>query len=98
VSILAHITEAFIALLWPFTWEHVLIPVLPDTMLDFLNAPTPFIMGIVRKHSLPGVLPYLDEDVVFVDLDRDLVSKQEGAGQAKLPVCLLACLCSSPFD
>lgn len=83
LSILSHITESFVSLLWPFSWQHVLIPVLPDTMLDFLNAPTPYIMGIVRKEA---AMPTLDEDVVFVDLDRDTVIKSDTAGQAKLPV------------
>lgn len=27
--------------------EHVFIPVLPDHMMEFIQAPTPFIMGVI---------------------------------------------------
>lgn len=32
LSLLAHITQSFLTLLFPFTWEHVFVPVLPDSM------------------------------------------------------------------
>ena len=34
------------AILFPFTWQHVYIPILPARLLDILQAPVPFLMGI----------------------------------------------------
>jgi hypothetical protein len=31
---------------FPFRWEHVLIPILPITLKDYLAAPVPLIVGI----------------------------------------------------
>jgi len=37
--------EALTKLIFPFKWLHTYIPVLPDDQLDYLEAPTPYIMG-----------------------------------------------------
>ena len=34
------------ALLFPFTWPHVFVPILPSSQYMFLDAPVPFIMGL----------------------------------------------------
>ena len=52
LSVLTTVAETLITLLYPFKWEHVYVPVLPLQLLEFVNAPTPFIMGV---H--PGTLP-----------------------------------------
>jgi hypothetical protein len=52
LSVLATVAETLLTLLYPFKWEHVYVPVLPLQLLDFVSAPTPFIMGV---H--PGTLP-----------------------------------------
>ena len=43
ISAAAH---AAAALLYPFRWQHVFIPILPGTMLHLTTAPMPFLMGI----------------------------------------------------
>eukprot|EP01084_Bolivina_argentea_P127036 224752_1 len=48
-SILSVITEIFVSLLYPFTWPHVYIPMLPEDFLAFLKAPTVFIIGTHRS-------------------------------------------------
>ncbi|KPM07491.1 DENN domain-containing protein 5A-like protein [Sarcoptes scabiei] len=41
------ISESLITLLNPFKWQHVYVPILPTKLgLHYLEAPTPFIMGI----------------------------------------------------
>jgi hypothetical protein len=45
LSNLGSIAEAIVSLVYPFRWQHVYIPLLPKAMLDYLNAPMPFIMG-----------------------------------------------------
>ena len=34
------------ALLFPFTWQHVFVPILPTSQRAFLDAPVPYIMGL----------------------------------------------------
>lgn len=62
------IAEAFRALLFPLTWQGVYMPLLPDSLVDFMFAPVPFIAGI---HS--SYLDYIDKpvDVVFLDIDAN---------------------------
>jgi hypothetical protein len=45
--------------------------VLPVPLLDFVNAPVPFIMGALRDTLSPAML---DPEVICVDLDNDTVS------------------------
>ena len=40
------IAEALTTLFFPLSWEHVYVPVLPPSLLHYLDAPVPFIMGL----------------------------------------------------
>lgn len=44
--------EGVTSLIFPFTWQHVYVPILPASLLHFLDAPVPFIMGL--HHSNDG--------------------------------------------
>lgn len=74
VCLLAHVAHCLISLIWPFTWEHVLIPVLPAHMIDFIQAPTPFIMGIIWEEKTGQNLNLDEKETVLVDLDRGVVT------------------------
>lgn len=39
------VAEGITALLFPFTWPHVYVPILPASLEHFLDAPVPFVMG-----------------------------------------------------
>eukprot|EP01022_Parablepharisma_sp_SALTPOND_P031428 TRINITY_DN799_c0_g2_i2.p2 TRINITY_DN799_c0_g2~~TRINITY_DN799_c0_g2_i2.p2 ORF type:complete len:462 (+),score=33.51 TRINITY_DN799_c0_g2_i2:1520-2905(+) len=39
------------ALLSPFKWEHIIIPILPSMCLEILEAPVPFLVGIPKSVS-----------------------------------------------
>lgn len=41
-----------VAVIYPFTWQHTYIPVLPPAMIDIVCSPTPFIIGLL-SNSLP---------------------------------------------
>lgn len=43
---LVQVGEAMKALAFPFKYEFVFIPYLPPSLIDYLNAPMPFLMGI----------------------------------------------------
>lgn len=42
---LSDVGDTLLSYLQPLTWEHVYIPILPTRLSEFLNAPTPFLMG-----------------------------------------------------
>ncbi len=45
-SLLLFVTEALLSLCFPFHWPHIFIPVLPHSLLEVLEAPVPFIVGV----------------------------------------------------
>lgn len=51
-STLSKCAHAVVAMLYPFTWQHTYIPVLPASMIDIVCSPTPFLIGILSC-SLP---------------------------------------------
>ncbi len=51
-QILMTAAEGVTSLIFPFTWQHVYVPILPASLLHFLDAPVPFIMGL--HHSNDG--------------------------------------------
>jgi hypothetical protein len=71
VSLLTPAGEALRALLFPFSWQAIYIPVLPRSTFDFLYSPVPFFMGICADLHDEQDLISGCEDVVFIDLDRD---------------------------
>jgi hypothetical protein len=40
------VAESVTALLFPFAWQHVYVPILPASLQHFLDAPVPFVMGL----------------------------------------------------
>ncbi|KAL7675266.1 hypothetical protein ACOME3_001529 [Neoechinorhynchus agilis] len=45
-SQMVRITETLLALMYPFSWPHTYVPIIPRSMITLLEAPFPFIMGI----------------------------------------------------
>ena len=43
------VAEGMTALVFPFQWQHVYVPILPASLVHFLDAPVPFIMGLHHK-------------------------------------------------
>jgi len=74
--------ETMSALLCPFYWRHIYIPLLPARMTDFIAAPMPFMMGIHRSY-LPDAL--MLDGVVLVDLDEDTITIQGDDSLASIP-------------
>ncbi len=40
-------SEGVTALMYPFSWMHVYVPVLPECLHHYLQAPVPYIMGLL---------------------------------------------------
>lgn len=74
--VLTMAAETLSALLFPFSWQHVYIPILPGRLLDIMQAPVPFLIGIddevlaLAERTLAGGIP---DEVVQVDLDKNEV-------------------------
>ncbi|KNH06174.1 hypothetical protein XU18_1749 [Perkinsela sp. CCAP 1560/4] len=68
VSLLTPLLNTLCSMLNPFSWKHVLIPVLPnlEQYHTFLNAPLPYLIGV---SSLP-LSQVLDPDIVIFDLNK----------------------------
>ncbi|KAJ8568766.1 hypothetical protein K7X08_030988 [Anisodus acutangulus] len=51
LGILSACILSIIPLIRPYQWQSLLMPVLPNDMLDFLDAPVPYIVGVKNKTS-----------------------------------------------
>merc|ERR1711879_876471 len=60
--------HAVYALITPFQWHYIFIPILPESFLNYLTAPMPFLIGLVSS-LLPKVPKMELSEVVMVDLD-----------------------------
>ena len=69
------VSRAIVELLYPFTWSGVFIPVLPARLIETLEAPCPYIIGVERRYEkieLPS------DDFVLVDLDQNEIESSMG--------------------
>ena len=41
------ITQGLLSLMFPFCWLHTYIPVLPNSQIDYLDSPTPYLIGVL---------------------------------------------------
>ncbi|KAL1612404.1 hypothetical protein SLS60_000630 [Paraconiothyrium brasiliense] len=62
-------------LIYPFKWAGVFIPVLPARLVQTIEAPCPYIVGIERRYE-PADYP--EDDYVLVDLDNDMIGTNGG--------------------
>ncbi|BFZ05320.1 hypothetical protein BsWGS_08359 [Bradybaena similaris] len=76
-SRLCEASRALSALHYPLKYTYVFIPVLPTSLLEVLNSPTPFIAGVhaTLKNDIADLL-----DVIIVDLD---------GGSVRIPECVI---------
>ncbi|XP_048585296.1 myotubularin-related protein 13 isoform X2 [Nematostella vectensis] len=84
---LTTVTRAMLALMYPLKFSYVYIPILPAALLDFLSAPTPFIMGVHEsyKDNIPDT-----SDVILVDIDGGHLSIPDSVNLAILPEPLMS--------
>jgi hypothetical protein len=72
LSVLSHCAQGALALLYPFAWQHVFIPVLPPSMLTFCCAPVPFVVGILDTY-VEELNDMPMEEFIMVDLDNNRI-------------------------
>ena len=61
---------AIVNLVYPFQWCGVFIPILPARLVQTIEAPCPYIVGIERRYE-PAEYP--EDDFVLVDLDNNSI-------------------------
>ncbi|CAB1339255.1 unnamed protein product, partial [Coregonus sp. 'balchen'] len=73
------VAESITALMFPFQWQHVYVPILPASLLHFLDAPVPYLMGLHSngeakqdRLSFQANLCFVDIDNHFIELPEDL--------------------------
>lgn len=82
-ALLTHAAIALTSFLYPLCWKHVLIPILPRNMIDVLDAPVTFLIG-VEKNILKDEPNFeIPNEVFRVDLDMGFISLRES--KPKLP-------------
>ncbi|KAL4658636.1 DENN domain-containing protein 2D-like isoform X1 [Arapaima gigas] len=65
LSTLSQVIHGIVALLYPFSWQHTFISIVPEILIDVVMAPTPYLLG-VQKHLLDFVTD--QSDLLIVDL------------------------------
>ncbi|XP_034392862.1 DENN domain-containing protein 2D-like isoform X2 [Cyclopterus lumpus] len=65
---LSQVIHAVAALLYPFLWQHTMISIVPEILIDVVMAPTPYLLG-VQKRLLDLVTD--QSDLLVVDLSED---------------------------
>jgi hypothetical protein len=60
-------------LLFPLSWQHIFIPIMPEHLLDYCTATVPFVIG-VHKSLLPIVQRMPLEPHVIIDVDAGTVA------------------------
>ncbi len=88
LSRLSSIVVAANLFLFPMSWQHIYIPILPAQLQDYLAAPMPFLIGV----PLPvwNYIPYESlGQVVHVDADTDTVTTPFPEDLTSLPEDIL---------
>eukprot|EP00949_MAST-11_sp_MAST-11-sp1_P003094 g3094.t1 len=76
---LTGVISAVLALIYPFSWPHVFIPILPHELVHYLQAPMPYCIGILSSafrttgwqemelEQRPQVVVHIDDNIVEAD-------------------------------
>uniref|UniRef100_A0A8C6WYP3 DENN/MADD domain containing 2Da n=1 Tax=Neogobius melanostomus TaxID=47308 RepID=A0A8C6WYP3_9GOBI len=59
LSTLSQVLHAVAALLYPFTWQHTFISIVPQILIDVVMAPTPYLLG-VKKSQVDDIMDTTD--------------------------------------
>ncbi|XP_065422521.1 DENN domain-containing protein 5B isoform X10 [Chrysemys picta bellii] len=73
------VAEGITTLLFPFQWQHVYVPLLPASLLHFLDAPVPYLMGLQSKEGTDRSKLELPQEanLCFVDIDNHFIELPE---------------------
>ncbi|KAM3349647.1 hypothetical protein ACQJBY_022509 [Aegilops geniculata] len=73
-TLLTLVSEAICHLIYPIRWQHVYIPIIFSSGVDYIDAPTPYMMGL---HSGVDTSTVTMDGVVVVDLEYNRITTTE---------------------
>jgi len=100
ISNLAMVAEVMTSLIYPFSWALPYIPVLPEAMLEIVEAPLSYMLG-VPSCTMKWIDKAVLQDVVVIDLDNGFCApdyfdgSRSGTRNFKLPLQLPATVSSN---
>ena len=68
LSTLSACIHSIMALLYPFYWQHIFIPLMPANLLSYACAPMPYCIGVHSEH-LQSILALPLDETVLVNLN-----------------------------
>ena len=69
------ITQGLLSLIFPFTWLYTYIPILPINLIDYLDSPIPYIIGIIGNTIDINELNEKYPGHVICDLNSSTINK-----------------------
>ena len=72
-SILTVCAELLCSLLFPMRWSHLYIPLVPRFLSPMLEAPFPYLCGVIRENWIHA-RDFVSEGTMIVDLDTNTVT------------------------
>ncbi|XP_067323360.1 DENN domain-containing protein 3 [Anolis sagrei] len=83
-ALLTLISECFMQYLHPIQWQHTFVPILSRQMLDFVMAPTSFLMGCHIDH-FEEVCKEAD-DLILINIDNgDIAQSKTSEEESEIP-------------
>ncbi|XP_069477810.1 DENN domain-containing protein 3 [Ambystoma mexicanum] len=82
-ALLTLVAECFMLYLHPLQWQHTFVPILSSHMLDFLMAPTCFLMGCHLDH-FDEVVKEAD-DLILINIDDGTIYSTAGENSIEIP-------------
>lgn len=86
ISQISSCMTALYSILYPFQWHHTIISIVPEQLVELLQAPFPFFAGVIQS-TLSGQLRDV-EDGIVVDLDNKCLLKKCGDEATLIPETL----------
>lgn len=75
ISLLTECSEILISLLFPMVWQHLYIPVVPQFLLQLLDAPIPYLCGVSHENLLISYShDLLSRECIVVNLDSNKIT------------------------
>lgn len=74
LSELSSFCYALISLILPLNWNHIFIPIMPISLIDTIQSPAPFLIGI-HSSIVPRLNDYNIEDHLLIDIDNEEIQE-----------------------
>ena len=76
IELLGTVIQSILALIFPFEYRMIYIPLLPQRLIDILQTSCPYLIGI-HKSLYKSAARYIGASVLIVDIDNNELAYQE---------------------